>query len=48
MARILALARDETGLNESPSQKEGKLWKSPGDEMTTTSLNESPSQKEGK
>ena len=36
------------GLNESPSQKEGKSTASASKETFLKSLNESPSQKEGK
>ena len=36
------------GLNESPSQKEGKFYASYGVQSPAPGLNESPSQKEGK
>ena len=35
-------------LNESPSEKEGKLHQVPGDYFRLPRLNESPSEKEGK
>ena len=38
----------ELGLNESPSQKEGKCSGREATELKTRRLNESPSQKEGK
>ena len=36
------------GLNESPSEKEGKSMRPSGPMYPATSLNESPSEKEGK
>ena len=36
------------GLNESPSEKEGKSWPAWSASMPPVSLNESPSEKEGK
>ena len=36
------------GLNESPSEKEGKYWYLSAEVVSHMSLNESPSEKEGK
>ena len=48
MSRRLVTGLFPSGLNESPSEKEGKFGIIPGLTRTWLSLNESPSEKEGK
>ena len=48
MRRVTDLNHIQTALNESPSEKEGKLQTAPKNLMSSLTLNESPSEKEGK